>query len=116
MGKDGKKRELHIEKALQVVNTSAVTAPNENVVNEGCGVRLLASCKYFTVREITVDPEYKGGVGQDCFLSLTCTQGEGVLLWQDSSYDVALGDTFFLPAGLGEFTLRGNMKLISACV
>ena len=43
VGKDGKKRELHIEKALQVVNTSAVTAPNENVVNEGCGGRLLAS-------------------------------------------------------------------------
>ena len=116
VGKDGKKRELHIEKALQVVNTAAVTSPNENVVCESDGVRRLASCKYFTVREIKVDPEYKGAVGQECFLSLTCTEGEGVLIWQDTSFDVALGDTIFLPAGLGEFTLRGGMTVISACV
>ena len=116
VGKDGKKRELHIEKALQVVNTAAVTSPNENVVCESAGVRRLASCKYFTVREIKVDPEYKGAVGQECFLSLTCTEGEGVLIWQDTSFDIALGDTLFLPAGLGEFTLRGGMTVISACV
>ena len=76
----------------------------------------MASCKYFTVREIKVDPEYKGSVGQDCFLSITCTQGDGVLLWQDSEYKIALGDTLFLPAGLGDFTLRGEMTVITACV
>ena len=114
--KTGKKRELHIEKALKVVNTSAVCKVNENVVAEEEGVRRLAQCKYFTVREISVDPLYKGCVGEDCFLSLTCTQGEGVLCWGDEEYAVRRGDTYFLPAGSGEYALRGNMTLISARV
>ena len=114
--KTGKKRELHIEKALKVVNTSAVCKVNENVVAEEEGVRRLAQCKYFTVREISVDPLYKGCVGEDCFLSLTCTQGEGVLCWGDEEYAVRRGDTYFLPAGSDEYALRGNMTLISARV
>ncbi len=114
--KTGKKRELHIDKALQVVNTAAVTKPNQDVVRENECVRRLASCKYFTVREITVAPEYKGRVDEECFLSLTCTRGDGLLEWQDSTFTVDLGDTFFLPAGLGDYTLRGNMTLIAASV
>ena len=114
--KTGKKRELHIDKALQVVNTAAVTKPNQDVVRENECVRRLASCKYFTVREITVAPEYKGRVDEECFLSLTCTCGDGLLEWQDSTFTVDLGDTFFLPAGLGDYTLRGNMTLIAASV
>ena len=114
--KTGKKRELHIEKALKVVNTSAVCKVNESVVRESENVRRLAENKYFTVREISVDPLFKGSVDEDCFLSLTCIKGDGVLVWGEEELKIERGDTYFLPAGLGEFSLRGEMKLISARV
>ena len=79
-------------------------------------VRRLAENKYFTVRQISVDPLFKGSVDEECFLSLTCIKGDGVLVWGEEELKIERGDTYFLPAGLGEFSLRGEMKLISARV
>ncbi|MDE6869946.1 MAG: class I mannose-6-phosphate isomerase, partial [Clostridia bacterium] len=54
----GNKRQLHIDKALDVTDTSKVVKANENSVRVDGNTVTLASCKYFTASEITCEEEY----------------------------------------------------------
>lgn len=114
--KNGNKRPLHIEKALDVVDTGKVCKLNESVKQLSDNVRQLADCRYFTTYEIKVRSEYNGNADSGCFISLTCVEGCGCIEHSGKSYAVSRGDTYFLPAGLGNFTLKGNMTVISATV
>ena len=53
---------------------------------------------------------------EDSFVSLTVVEGGGAIMADGNCISLDLGDTVFLPAGLGEVTLYGNLKAISAKV
>ena len=110
------KRELHIEKALEVTDTSKVVKPNADDVIIDEHTRQVAKCKYFTVCEITSDEEYSFDVDDNSFVSLTVVEGSGAVMANGSCISVDLGDTVFLPAGIGETKIYGNLKAIKASV
>ena len=112
----GNKRELHIGKALEVIDSDKVVTPNENSKAIDGNVIQLASCKYFTACELTCNEEYVLNVDEDSFVSLTVVDGSGAIMADGNCISLDLGDTVFLPAGLGEVTLYGNLKAISAKV
>ena len=114
--KNGNKRELHIEKALEVTDTSKVVKPNADDVIIDEHTRQVAKCKYFTVCEITSDEEYSFDVDDNSFVSLTVVEGSGAVMANGSCISVDLGDTVFLPAGIGETKIYGNLKAIKASV
>ena len=47
-------------------------------------------------------------VGEDSFVSLLVTAGAGVLTHGDTDYPLRAGDSYFLPAGMGEYHVRGT--------
>ncbi|MDE6275124.1 MAG: class I mannose-6-phosphate isomerase [Clostridia bacterium] len=112
----GNKRQLHIDKALDVTDTSKVVKANENSVRVDDNAVTLASCKYFTASEITCQEEYNFEVGEDSFVSLTVVDGSGAIMADGNCISLDLGDTVFLPAELGKVTIYGNLKAISAKV
>lgn len=112
----GNKRQLHIDKALDVTDTSKVVYANENVVRVDDNTVILASCKYFTASEITCQEEYAFEVNGDSFVSLTVVDGSGAIMADGNCISLDLGDTVFLPAGLGKVSIFGNLKAISAKV
>ena len=112
----GNKRQLHIDKALDVTDTSKVVKANENSVRVDDNAVTLASCKYFTASEITCQEEYNFEVGEDSFVSLTVVDGSGAIMADGNCISLDLGDTVFLPAELGNVTIYGNLKAISAKV
>ena len=112
----GNKRELHIGKALEVIDSDKVVTPNENSKAIDGNVIQLASCKYFTACELTCNEEYVLNVDEDSFASLTVVEGGGAIMADGNCISLDLGDTVFLPAGSGEVTLYGNLKAISAKV
>lgn len=114
--KNGKPRQLHIDKAVAVTDTSKVVTPNSETVDLGNGVKRLASCKYFTAESVTVNGERVFKADSDSFLSATCVEGDGQFLYNGKSYPVVTGDTYFLPAGAGEVRAEGNMLLVTAKV
>ncbi len=61
VGKDGKKRELHIDKALRVANLEAAGEPRQPMrvlqYRRGCATELLGRCKYFEVHRMLVNTE-----------------------------------------------------------
>ena len=133
VGADGKPRDLHIEKALDV--TTLAPAPAHACGNEvdlfaGARARLLAACDYFTAYHLTVDGEcaltvsedsfqcltVDGGceftVGEDSFVFLTALSGSMKLRSETDELSIEKGESVFLPANLGRCVLTGAGELI----
>ena len=76
VGKDGKKRDLHIEKALAV--TSRVP-----IIRSGSEYPHVADCDYFTVDKLNLDGNLtyrmQGTVSEASFLSILILDGEGTI-------------------------------------
>ncbi len=112
-GKDGKKRELHIEKALAVTNR----APAER---DGKCYPHVADCDYFTVDKLNLDgkimQEMTGNVSEASFLSILILDGEGVIVNQGEKVEYKKGDSFFMPAGCGSYTVKGTCDALITTV
>lgn len=111
---DGKPRELHVEKSIDVITvpaksvedsvTSALGLP-ENTMNE------LYSCRYYDVFKLDING--KASFMQEYpFLLLSVIEGDGIVNGQP----VKKGDHFIAPHGFGEMNMQGRMSLIASTV
>lgn len=121
-GSDGKLRELHLDRALDVIrrfgDSNAERGAYEKLdyghpVSDG---EVLAACDKFTVIRYTVNGVQSVRVGDDSFASLSFTRGSGELHYKNMVEPVSAGDTFFVPAGAGEFSLHGVLEVLAASV
>ena len=105
VGKDGKKRDLHIEKALAV--TSRVP-----IIKSGSEYPHVADCDYFTVDKLNLDGRLtyrmQGTVTGESFLSILILDGEGKISCKGESVSYRKGDSFFLAAGSGDWQIEGR--------
>ena len=102
--KDGNPRELHIKKALDVIDYHQY-----KVVKTGD--ELLADNKYFTVKEVNFDKELEINANERAFISFTFLEGEGLV--NDIPYSKY--DTFFLPFGK-KCLIKGKGKVVISTV
>ena len=102
--KNGNPRELHVKKALAVTSREKFTAQ----VRKAKDNQLLAECAYFSVRSLFIAGERTLRADKDSFLCLTCVQGEGKIDGQSAKQ----GDSFFVPADYGNFSVDGDMLLL----
>lgn len=115
-GNDGKPRELHIEKALDVTERkpprypTAAQGSSERV--EG-GVRtLLRSCSHFNVSKLEIDGTMKLNADGKSFKSLLFLDGVAQIRDKDGAQSAEKGGSFFVPAGSGEFAISGRCEVI----
>jgi len=114
---DGSLRPLHVDKALNV--TRPFTDEEVNAIRFARGKEdesVLASSRYFTVQKLEIQNTYEGHVGEDSFLSLLCVEGEGILTFENEQYTICRGDSYFLPARMGEFSVQGKLCLLTSRV
>ncbi len=76
VGKDGKKRDLHIEKALAVTNRVPIIKDKSSYPH-------VADCDYFTVDKLNLDGTFmnkmEGQVSDASFVSILMLDGEGTI-------------------------------------
>ncbi|MCH5325290.1 MAG: class I mannose-6-phosphate isomerase [Eubacterium sp.] len=112
VGADGKPRQLHIDKAVDVTATEPPkydTKPKgERTAIEGGACTLLASCEYFNVNKYEVSGTVKLTASEKSFNSVLVLDGEGTI----NGVKAAKGESFFVPAGYGEYTISGNITAI----
>lgn len=106
IGKDGKERELHIEKGVKAANCNKTA--RRNIPQCSDGTRLLGSCEYFAVKELTVSGQKTLNADKASYHALTVVSGEMAV----DGLRVALGETVFVPAGKGEYTLEGKATVL----
>ena len=102
--KNGNPRELHIQKALEVIDY------NKYEVKKSNG-DLLADNQYFTVKEMSFDGEITLQANGKSFISFTFIKGEGKV--DDIEYKQY--DTFFLPYGK-KCVVKGKGSLVISSV
>lgn len=104
VGKDGKKRELHVEQAIRVTRRCPAV-PKEDMYPH------IADCDYFTVDKLNLDgtvrSKVEGSVTEQSFLSVLILDGEGTIRNGSGSVEFKKGDSLFLPAGSGAYEISG---------
>lgn len=117
--KNGKKRELHFDKAMNVLNMQPVKIirrkPRKVSYFYGCNRELLNRCKYFEVEKIMVTKGFSFSVKEESFQILLCINGEGGLELENSNNKPIRfhkGSCLFLPANIGRCFVLGECELI----
>lgn len=104
LGKDGKPRQLHIQQALKVTNRVPLLRSKSFTPH-------VAQCDYFTVDKLYLDGTTinaaSGCVDNSSFASILFLSGEGDIQSGEDVFSFKKGESFFLPAGSGEYTIYG---------
>ena len=115
--KNGKKRPLHFDKAVQVMDMGVVPdiKQKRRMVRyyPGCSRELLCRCKYFETERIQVTKGFSFSVREESFQVLMCLAGYGqVEVDGDKPVRFTKGETVFLPAGIGRCLIIGDATLL----
>ncbi len=112
VGKDGKPRELHIDKAVDV----SVTEPAKYEIKPfgtlqeipGGTKLLLTECDLFTVHHYDVKTEIELKTDEKSFHHILVANGSGKI----NGTAFAKGDSFFVPANFGNYKISGNAEIL----
>ena len=117
--KNGKKRELHFDKAVQVMNMDVAPdlkqKPRLVKYYPGCSRELLCRCKYFEVERIQVTKAFSFSVLEQSFQVLMCLDGVGQVETMDVNQKPVRflkGETLFLPARVGRCMVVGDATVL----
>ena len=115
LGNDGKPRQLHVKQGSEVCSLEPLPLKDEREIvalSPDCKGELLASCDYFTTYSVDVQGRTSLVADDSSFQTFTVLEGSLTLTAVDTVLDMAAGQTVFLPAGMGEYTLDGKAHLI----
>lgn len=121
--KNGNKRELHIEKALDVAKLQASDEPTQPIrvlqYEPGCAKELLCRCKYFQVERILLNTDRHRNMveyfaDEISFKVLLCVSGCGTIFWgKSNSLSFFKGDCIFVPANSEVLKIHGRAQFLS---
>ena len=127
--KNGQKRPLHVEKALEVMSLKKADSPRQQIrlmrYQPGSASEILCRCPYFQVDRVLVSSEYRFRVESTSFQVLLVLEGEmsvaansvpegdgPVSVVERNVIQARKGDCIFLPADCGEIQVRGKGQLL----
>ena len=121
VGKDGRPRELHIDKALDVVDLKGSADPRQpmrtlNFVT-GYATELLGRCRYFKTERMILNTERSRRMAslrsaRESFIALLCIDGGGTMFWERNYLPFFKGDCIFIPADSEPIQLHGKAMLL----
>ncbi len=113
---NGKPRELHVEKALDVTKTiPPVRSGEPDGKPEKCGdavITALCSCSFFSFSSFSLDGRYIKSVDGESFLSVLILDGRGSITAGNTAISVKKGDSVFIPANSGEVIFSGKFEAL----
>lgn len=103
----GNKRELHLEKALEVADYRKYEP--QSLDGEG---NLICRCKYFEALVYDVDGRITVPADDSKFDAAVCLEGDGKIECADLKMTFKRGESVFVPASKDPITLSGKMKVL----
>ncbi len=112
LGKDGKPRELHIQKAIDVSKTEPAkygTKPFGKKEEISGGTRqMLTECPLFSVYNYELCGKVDLNANEESFNHILVVDGSGKI----GGREFKKGDSFFVPANYGNYEIDGNGEFI----
>lgn len=119
--KNGNTRELHVDKAINVIREYTDEEIKEAAFN--CSptpvsenAEILAASDKFCTEKVICDGKTRLISTDESFLSLVCVKGNAVIEYNGEEYSFDIGDTYFIPAGMGYFNIKGCAEVLCASV
>lgn len=114
---DGKLRELHIDKALDVIDFEGDVQVSTNESRQklqlvGAIKEELVRGQYFNVDKYLIDGTFEDETNKN-FKILSILDGEGEIICNNISYKISKGDTFFIPATL-KTVIKGKVEILKS--
>lgn len=120
--KNGQKRELHIDKALEVMNVKGSAEPRQPMrvlhYQRGCASEFLCRCRYFQVERQLINTERCRSMADfqtdsNSFQVLLCLKGCGSVLEEGGEIlNFFKGDCIFVPADSVPLKLHGKAQFL----
>lgn len=118
--KEGNKRKLHIDKALEVARLTHAGEPRQPLrvlkYRPGVASELLCRCKYFEVYRMIINTERRQSVTYQAdsvsFKVLLCVSGCGTISCKGMSLNFYKGDCIFVPADSAVLNLHGQAQFL----
>ena len=106
----GKPRELHVEKAMAVIDfdhrkggrVAPVPLPS---ADDGAKKSLLVACPYFATERWDLSAQHHAKSDPAHFDLLVILSGRGNIQWSANSCSYRQGECWFIPANLGQFSI-----------
>lgn len=120
LDKNGKKRELHINKALDVANLQSLAEPKQPLrvlkYRKGLALELLSRCKYFEVYRMIINTEEGMFVNyradEVSFRVLLCIEGNCIIKIDRETLEIKKGLCVFVPAESVLMHMQGKATFI----
>lgn len=117
----GRGRELHVDKAFEVVNTESTATVRHfgSYGHDGAGdaalprIREGVRCGLFVSNVIDIDKDYEtepGGV----YHIITCVQGSCTVESPEGAVGLACTESALVPASAGRYTVRGTCRVLQS--
>ncbi len=98
---DGTSRDLHIKDALNVIDFDRpLETPNDG--------------KYFNVEELNIEDNYSNRADGLTFYIYMIVEGSGLMKYNGGEETLSAGQTILVPATMGDYSIKGNLKVIKA--
>jgi mannose-6-phosphate isomerase len=104
----GKSRELHVEKALDVINFGGTQMTAVRTIQLGSkkmAISLLAACRYFATERWHLAERFTARPKTDAFNLLVVLSGRGMMQWENDKAHFRQGECWFMPASLQSYEL-----------
>ena len=111
LDKFGNAREIHLEKALEILDYKKYVPSDYEVDEDGAGT-VLSRCKYFEAVIYDISGEQRISFEDDRFHAVVCIKGEGDLRFNGSTMHIEAGESIFVPAANGEMSVEGELSII----
>jgi mannose-6-phosphate isomerase len=114
----GGSRELHIERALDVIdfNFQGTIKACVNDFKIGYSISHIVDCEFFKVDKLVIDDVYADVTNGKTFLTYTCVSGSGIIEHDNVVTKIDSGSSFMLPANMGDYKIEGNMVLLKSYI
>jgi mannose-6-phosphate isomerase len=110
----GRDREIHVEKSLDVIDFNLVPETLVENYKDYSGYKYTNLCKNenFIIDKCIVNSEFKTHSKEEHFSMITCVDGVGTIESENFNEEIKKGDSFLIPASLGEYLIKGNLELL----
>ncbi len=111
-------RELHIKKALDVIDFSLEGKRSEGLKVSFKGYEKIYYClnPYFSLEKYNISETMSEESDEERFFILTCVDGCGILECNGGKEEIKKGDSIFIPASLGNYSITGKLEILKSYV
>ena len=115
-GPDGQLRQLHLERAADVTSYLPIIPEecraNSVVTFQGFTMTEMFTCQFFRAYRVDVRVSVTLSCSRQSFQHILCVEGDGKISWRNRDYTLSIGDSFFIPAMMGEYKISGTCRVL----